>query len=113
VDNLQTILGLHWMLSRSWALYAQSQHLVVQTAGARIDVTLTIDEKTTAHLVAEGESDAVDFGGANSLLVGGIYSGESFNMRAGIGGGNWSLPVINFVVPNKGLILDLDIYWRF
>jgi hypothetical protein len=113
VDNLQLVFSVHWRLSRITTMYARGRQLMFQEAGGAVDVTQEIDDKTTAHIVAEGDTDAVDFGGARSLVVGAIWSGRRFNLRAGVGYGNWSLPVVNFVTPKPLPIVDLDLYFRF
>ncbi len=113
LDNAQLVFAVHWRLGRITTLFLRGRQLLFQEAGGAVDARIDIDDKTTARVVAEGDTDAVDFGGARSAVVGAIWSGKHFNLRAGVGYGNWSLPVVNFVTPKPLPILDLDLYFRF
>ena len=42
-----------------------------------------------------------------------VFSWKVFNLRLGVGYGNYSIPGINLVLPKKTLIPDLDFYFRF
>ena len=113
VDNAQGVLSAHWRWGRVTTLYVRGRQLLFQEAGGAVDFRVDLDDKTTAHVVAEGDTDAVDFGGVRSIVFGAIWSGELFNLRAGLGYGSWSLPVINFVIKEPRAIVDLDLYLKF
>lgn len=113
VDNLQAILTAHWRWGDVTTLYVRWRQLVFQEAGGAVDAQVTLDDKTTARIVAEGDTDAVDFGGATSTVFGAIWSGKYWNLRLGLGYGSWTLPVVNFVREEPAPILDFDLYFKF
>jgi len=41
------------------------------------------------------------------------YARAHFNLRLGLDAGNYHLPIVNFVLPQRGVLPTLDMYWRF
>tara|TARA_B100000579_G_scaffold409018_1_gene397671 strand:- start:106 stop:915 length:810 start_codon:yes stop_codon:yes gene_type:complete len=84
-----------------------AQGSIVRTETIPPDITLEIAGS------ADTSSDAAEVDGGFSIIASGQHSWSSFNLRYGIGYGNWSLPVINMVMPEKSGIVEFDMFWRF
>ena len=113
VDNLQVTSTFEWRVSRVTALILHARYLVFQRVFADGSVTLRPDDYTTVVVDADAESDALDFAGAWSVVPSVFFSWSSFNLRLGVGYGNWSIPPINFVLPKKIPIPELELFWVF
>ena len=59
------------------------------------------------------ELDALDVKNAYSIVPGMAFSWKTFNLRAGLGYGNFNVGGVNFVFPRKTLVPELDLYWRW
>jgi hypothetical protein len=113
VENLQYTMTFEWRATRVTALTAHARVLVYQRLRGGGDVTLHPDAYTTVELHGGAASEAVNYGKAWSITPAVNFSWETFNLRAGVGYGNFSLPGVNFVLPNKTLIPELDLFWLF
>jgi len=113
VNNFQLTATFEWRLSRITALLFHGRYLVAQRAHGHGDVVLHPDEFTTIEVHAAGTTDAVDFSGAGSLTVSGVFSWETFNVRLGVTAGNYNVPGVNFVIGAPLLVPELDLYWIF
>lgn len=113
VDNLQVTSTLQHRTSRSVALLLHARYLVVQSARASANATTQLDDYTTLEAHGQGSTSALDFPHAWSVVPSVAYVGPRFFGRIGVGYGNWSLPVVNFVLPSKTLIPELEISWFF
>ncbi len=113
VSNLQLTSTTEWRLSQVWALYGRVNFLAYQVAKATADATFQPDEFTDVQVVGGAKTDAVDVQNAVSLVVGFSASWEIFNFRMGAGYGNYVVPAVNFVLPSKSPIVELDMYWRW
>jgi hypothetical protein len=113
VSNLQLTSTTEWRLSRVWALYLHARVLVYQVAKATTAASFQPDDFTDVEVIGGAQTDAVDIEGAASLTLGMSASWESFNVRFGLGYGNYMIPGIYFVLPSKIPFPELDLYWRW
>lgn len=113
VTNLQAHTTFEWRLGRVVALQLHGRYLVFQTTKASAQLDLHPDEYTTIRAAAGGKTNVLDFPKAFQLVPGAHFSWETFNLRLGLGFGNYVVPAINFVLPNRSLVPELDLYWRF
>ena len=111
--NLQTLSTLELRVSRVTALLFQARLLSFQLVSYRGDVELHPDEFTTIEIHGAQKSDALDFRGASSLTLSALFSWQAFNLRLGLGYGNYNVPGINFMLPKKSLFPDFDAYFVF
>jgi hypothetical protein len=109
--NLQSLLSLEARLGKVTSLLLQPRFLSYQLANYQGDVVLHPDEFTTIEVHGAQQSDALDFRGAYSLTLSALFSWERFNLRLGVGYGNYNVPGINFMLPERSLFPDLDFYW--
>jgi len=113
VSNLQAHTTVEWRINRRAALLLHGRYLVFQTARAGATVTLEPDEYTTITASAAGETDLFNFPHAYQIVPAVHLSWETFNLRIGVGYGNNIIPAINFVLPTRSVVPQLDLYWRF
>lgn len=113
VDNLQLTCTLEWRLSRVTALTLHSRYLILQRIGAGGDAVLHPDDFTIIEVHGGASSDALDFKSAYSVTAAAVFSWQTFNLRLGLGYGNYNVPAVNFVLPRKIVYPDLDLYWIF
>jgi hypothetical protein len=111
--NLQTLGTFELRLSRVTALLLQPRLLSYQLLNLQGDVVLHPDEFTTIEIHGAQQSDAVNFRGAYSLTLSALFSWKLVNLRLGIGYGNYNIPGINFMLPQKSLFPDFDFYLVF
>ena len=111
--NLQSLFTVEMRLGKRTALLLQPRFLSYQLLNLKSDVTLHPDEFTTIEVHGAQQSDALDFRGAYSLTLSALFSWQSFNLRLGVGYGNYNVPGINFMLPERSLFPDLDLYWIF
>ena len=108
---------LQYNVNNIFALLLHARYLAYQElrVGGNFIQTQHIEPDITLEIAAAAntESDAVDVQNAYSIIPSAHISWGGFNLRFGIGYGNWSVPVINLVLPEKTPIVDLDLYWRF
>jgi hypothetical protein len=112
-SNFQTVANVTVLLSDVVALNLEGRYLVVQKASARAKTTLYPDEFTTVEVQGTAATDAVDYPNAFSLVPSIHVSYGWFNLRAGLGYGNFNIPGVNFMLPDRSLVPELDIYGVF
>jgi hypothetical protein len=112
VSNLQYLAAYEHRYSKRTALVITGRYLLAQVARANADVVLHPDEFTTIEIHGSGsEADALNFRAAFSIVPAFVWSWDTFNLRLGLGYGNLNVPGVNFVLPNKSPLLDIDLYW--
>ncbi len=111
--NLQALYTFEWRFSKVTALLLQPRFLSYQLANVKGDVVLHPDEFTTVEIHGAEQSDALNFRGAYSLTLSALFSWQTFNLRLGVGYGNYNVPGINFMLPKRTIIPDFDLYWVF
>ena len=112
-DNMQAVANFEWRLSPVTAFTFELRRLIFQRITASGDAVMHPDEFTTVELHLAGRSHSIDFRNAWSLTVGAVFSWKVFNLRAGLGYGNYNVPGVNFVTGERFLFPDLDVYWIF
>jgi hypothetical protein len=113
VSNSQATATLEFRATKVTALVLHGRYLIAQRARATVDATIQPDAYTTVDAHGSATTSALDFPKAWSLVPSVAFSWTHLYLRAGVGYGNWSLPVANFVWPRKRLIPELDISWYF
>lgn len=113
VSNLQAHTTLEWKINPTVALTLHGRYLIFQTTKVASEVDLPIDDFTSIHAAGVATSDIFDFPHAFQIVPGVHLSWETFNLTAGLGWGNYIIPAINFVLPRRGPVPQVDIYWRF
>jgi hypothetical protein len=111
--NLQTLYTLELRVSRVTALLLQPRFLSVQVTRLQGNVVLRPDEFTTIEIYGAQRSDELSFRGAYSLTLSALFSWSRFNLRLGLGYGNYNVPGINFMLPERSLFPELDLYFVF
>lgn len=111
--NLQSLYTLELRATRVTALLLQGRFLSFQRANLNGNVILHPDEFTTVEVHGARDSDALNFRGAYSLTVSALFSWELFNLRLGLGYGNYNVPGLNFMLPTRTPFPDFDFYWIF
>jgi hypothetical protein len=113
VDNFQLTTTLEWRYTRVTAFTLHYRYLLLQRLAGGGDVVFYPDEFTTVEVHGAATTDALDFKAAFSITASAVFSWETFNLRAGLGYGNYNVPGINVVLPVKILYPSLDLYWIF
>ncbi len=113
VDNLQLWATGEYRVSRVTALVIHARYLVFQHLTGRGLVRYEPDQYTTVEIHGGGRKRALDFPHAWSVVPSVVLSWKTFNLRAGLGYGNWNVPLLNFVRRERTLIPDLDAYFVF
>lgn len=115
-SNVQAHINLEMRLSRGWAFLVRTRHLLFMDVSAKATTTYEPDEYTTVEVVGAAQSEGVaglEFPVAFSVVPAIFYSGNSFNFMFGLGYGNFNVPGINFVIPTKSVVPELDMFWRW
>lgn len=113
VNNLQVLATLEYRLTEVTAFVLAGRYLVFQNTNGRLSTTLQPDAYTTIELQSVASTNALDFPFAFSIVPSVVFSWKTFNLRLGMGYGNYSVPMFNLVLPNKTVVPDLDVYWVF
>jgi hypothetical protein len=114
LSNLQYVLAYQYRLSRTLALVVTGRYQIFQVLGAQTRFTSRPDDYTSIEVVAAASDDhIVNFRYALSVIPALAWSWENFNLRVGLGYGNFNVPGINFMIERRTLIPELDLYWTF
>ncbi len=112
VSNLQGWLSLTTRISRGWSLYVEGRAVASTEANAAADGSYMINERTHVDVAASGSASIEELRGG-SVLAAFQYSGKRFRIRFGAGYGNFSIPMLNFIVPVATPFPELDLFWVF
>ncbi|MBH24256.1 MAG: hypothetical protein CMH57_07365 [Myxococcales bacterium] len=113
VTNFQWTSTVEWRWTETLAVLLHLRSLAFQgTSGSGSSVTMP-DAYTTVEVYGEAQSDVLDVEGASSATLILHWAWSTFNLRVGLGYGNWSLPGVNFVLPEKTYIPEFDLFWRW
>ncbi|MFT3925359.1 MAG: hypothetical protein QM778_22665 [Myxococcales bacterium] len=112
-SNAQVGLGLEWRVNRITALYLAGRYIAYQNANGVGSVTVDVDDATTADVTAKGTANGADASNGYSVQVSALFSWRYFNLRLGVGYGNYNAPGLNLVVPKRLPFPVFDIFWRF
>lgn len=113
VTNLQLTATVEWRWSETFALITHMRTLVFQDTSAAANVILRPDDYTTVEVYGAVESDVLDVQGAWSIVPSAFWSWDTFNLRAGLGYGNFNIPGFNIVFIQRSVIPELDLFWRW
>jgi hypothetical protein len=115
--NLQYVGAYEYRVSRTLAIVVTGRYQLFTVVAARFTSTVEPDEFTTIDLAARGSDDtALDFDYVFSIVPSLNWSWDTFNLRLGLGYGNFNVPGINFMVGDKNdriVIPELDLFWTF
>jgi hypothetical protein len=112
-SNAQVGLGLEWRVNQVTALTFQARLVAFQQAGGVGSINVDLDSATTADVKAKGSPTFVDANKGYSVAVSALFSWSSFNLRVGMGYGNYNVPGMNLVVPKRLPFPIFDLFWRF
>lgn len=113
VSNVQYLLSSEWRINRTVALVVTGRYLLFQKAQANANISYQPDAFTRMTLHGAATTSSLDYRGAGSIVGSVHWSWRHIDLRIGVGYGNWSLPLVNFVVEKKTLIPDLDFAYYF
>jgi hypothetical protein len=113
VNNLQLLASAELRLTRVTAFVLTARYLAFQNTNGRLSTTLRPDPYTTVELQSVASTNALDFPFAFSVVPSVVFSWSTFNLRFGLGYGNYTVPMLNLVLPQKTVVPDLDLYWVF
>lgn len=113
LDNLQLTATFEWRVTRVTALLLQARYLVFQRAGLSAEATAMADDYTTVKVHGGATTDALDFPHLFSIVPAAAWSWNTFNLRVGLGYGNFNVPGVNFMIPVRFVVPELDLYWVF
>ena len=112
-SNLQVTSTVEWRATQVTALVLHARYLIFQRLTGAATAELHPDPYTTVDVHATALPNALDYRGAASVTAAVALSFETFNLRAGVGYGNYNVPGVNFVIDRRLVYPDLDFYWIF
>jgi len=112
-DNFQLTGNAELRMSSTLALVVELRWLMLQRVAANANATLYPDAFTV--VVVHGGAAARDFEvrDAFSVVPSLLLTLGVFNLRLGVGYGNYNVPLVNFVLPERTLIPEADLYFLF
>jgi len=114
ISNLQLVSTLEYRWTKVTALWLRLRYLAYQwQPSASAVYVLHPNDFTTVEVHGAAEVQMFDVSHAYSIVPGVQWSWETFNLRAGLGYGNYNLGPVNFVVPRKTLVPEFDLFWRW
>lgn len=112
-DNFQLTASNEIRLSGLFALVIELRWLVLQRAAANAEATLYPDMFTTVVVHSGGSASDFEVRDAFSIVPSLLMTVGVFNVRLGVGYGNFNVPLINFVLPERSLIPEADLFFLF
>jgi hypothetical protein len=112
-DNQQFALSIEWETTRVVKAVLTARWLVEERYRGDATVVRHPDEFTTVEITGAAETQAESVRNAGYVMLSGVLSWETFNVRAGVGAGNYNLPAVNLMLPKRGLLGELDVYWEW
>jgi hypothetical protein len=79
----------------------------------RTDATLRPDAFTRVEVHGDVAASEFHVGDAFSIVPSLHISWGVFNLRLGLGYGNYNVPLVNFVLPTRTPIPDFDLFFVF
>jgi hypothetical protein len=114
LTNLQFLLAYEWRLTRSLAFVVTGRYQLRQVLAGETRFIATPDDYTRVDVaLAASDEHAVNYSYAFSIVPALAMSWETFNLRLGIGYGNFNVPGVNFMIERRTPIPELDLYWTF
>ena len=112
-DNFQLTATAELRLSRAFALIVHGRWLMLQRVSGRANATLYPDAFTTVEVNSSASAGDFSVRDAFSIVPSVLASLGVLNVRAGIGYGNFNVPLLNFVLPSRTWIPEIDLYFLF
>lgn len=113
LDNLQLTATLSWRVTSLVTLRLHGRYLLLQRVVATTENTYHPDPFTRVVIRAGAEASWLGLGDTWALVPAVALDWDHLHLRAGLGYGNWTLEPVNFVLPHKGLIPELDVSYVF
>ncbi|HEY5947372.1 MAG TPA: hypothetical protein VIV40_17835 [Kofleriaceae bacterium] len=113
-SNLELHGTTQLRVSRSWNLIAGARVLAHQAQYASVrgaEMVGAADQGTVSN-ETRAEGDAFGVGGAWQASLAAHLARPHFNLRFGLEYGNHHVPLVNLVLPSRGIMPTLDLYWR-
>lgn len=112
--NLQYVGAYEYRMSQTIAIVLTARYQLLSVAAGKVSSTTEPDEFTTIELAAQANDDTViNFKHAFSIVPSFNASWDTFNMRLGVGYGNYNLPGVNFMLPERTIVPEIDLFWTF
>lgn len=113
VTNLQLTATAEWRWSETFAIVTHARALAFQDTNAAANFVYQPDDYTTVEVYGAAETDLLDVQGAWSIVPSAFWSWDTFNLRAGLGYGNFNIPGFNIVFIQRSVIPEFDMFWRW
>ena len=114
LTNLQYVLAYEFRASRSLALVLTGRYQFLQVLDGTTTFTTRPDDYTSVEVVAAARDDSsLNFRNAFSILPAIAWSWSTFNLRVGVGYGNFNVPGVNFMIDRRTPIPQFDLFWTF
>jgi hypothetical protein len=114
LTNLQLLLAYEWRLSSSLAFVVTGRYQLLQVLAGETRFRATPDEYTSVDVaLAASDDHVVNYSYAFSIVPALAMSWQTFNLRLGVGYGNFNIPGVNFMINRRTPIPELDLYWTF
>ena len=115
-SNSQMTFQALFRLNKGWSLFLRSRHLLKVKISGEIQTTVPIDAYT--HLETHASASADDLLGMGfpqtlHVVPGLAWNGETFFFEAGLGYGNFNIPGLNFFIPDRSVVPQFDLGWRW
>ncbi|MBI5535919.1 MAG: hypothetical protein HY898_24580 [Deltaproteobacteria bacterium] len=112
LSNLQFVGTVEKRVSEVMALLLRVRWVAYQwPLSASAKVVSHPDDYTTLTIVGTGRAEVFDVRNAWSIVPGVAWSWKHFNLRAGLGYGNFNIGGINVVLQKKTIVPELDLFW--
>jgi len=114
LTNLQYVFAYEYRISRSLAFVLTGRYQFFQVIDGTTTFTTRPDDYTSVEVVAAARDDStLNFRNAFSIVPGLAWSWSSFNLRIGVGYGNYNVPGVNFMIEQRTPIPQFDLFWTF
>jgi hypothetical protein len=112
-SNLQLRGNLDVKVTRSLHVIATGRYVPWQEQWAEAGGSETTDDGGEVSNTTRGEDDLMNVGGRAWSAGAEVHlTGKHVNLRLGLEYGHYALPIVNFVVNERGYMPTLDLYWR-
>lgn len=112
-DNAQLTGNAELRLNSVLALVVELRWLMLQRVAANANATLRPDAFTVVVVHGGAAARGFQIRDAFSVVPSLLVTLGVFNLRLGVGYGNYNIPLVNFVVPERTLIPEADLYFLF
>ena len=110
-DNLQLTATAEIRLSSVLALIVHGRWVMLQRVAGKAVATAHPDAFTTVVVHSNLSASDFEVQDAFSVVPSLQLSSGAFNLRLGVGYGNYNVPLVNFVLPQRALAPEFDLYF--